>query len=236
MKKIQRKARFAGVLYLIITVAAIVAHMYMPSTIIVPDDAAATANNIVDSELLFRLGGIGSELIILLSELVLAIMLYVLLKPVNKTLSIIAAASRLVMTTIHGFNVINYFFVLILVSGAGFLSSFDAGQINSLVMLFLEAHSYGFTIGIAFLTIHVFVLGYLIIKSGYFPKIFGILFLLAGVGYLVDSFALMLLSSYQTTPIYLQVLIAVAEIAFPLWLLIKGVNKEGWKKRSPETV
>ena len=234
MKSIQRTARFAGVLYLVITVAAIVAHMYMPSQIIIPDDAAATVNNITESAALFRLGGVGSELVILLSELILAIVLYVLLKPVNKTLSLIAAVSRLIMTTVHGVNLINYFFVLTLVSGAGFLSAFDAGQINSLVMLFLEAHSYGFTIGIAFLTIHVFVIGFLIFKSGYFPKILGILFIAAGVGYLVDSFALLLSASYETTPIYLSLPIAISEIAFPLWLLIKGVKKEGWEERSLE--
>ena len=235
MKSIQRTARFAGVLYLVITVAAIMAHIYMPSQIIIPEDAAATVNNIKESTALFRLGGVGSELVILLSELILAIVLYVLLKPVNKTLSLIAAVSRLVMTTVHGFNLINYFFVLTLVSGAGFLSAFDAGQINSLVMLFLEAHSYGFTIGIAFLTIHVFVLGYLIFKSGYFPKILGVLFIAAGVGYLVDSFALLLSASYETTPIYLSLPITISEIAFPFWLLIKGVKKEGWEKRALES-
>jgi hypothetical protein len=234
MKSIQRNARIAGVLYLIITVAAIVAHMYIPSTIIVPGDETATVNNIVNSETLFRVGSVGSELIILLSELVLAVLLYVLLKPVNKTLSLIAAVSRLIMTTIHGFNLINYFFVIILLSGAGFMSGFETGQINSLVMLFLEAHSFGFTIGIAFLTIHVFVLGYLIFKSGYFPKVLGILFIAAGIGYLVDSFALLLSPNYTTTPIYLSLPIAIAEIAFPVWLLIKGVNKEGWEKRSQE--
>lgn len=102
-------------------------------------------------------------------------------------------------------------------------------------MLFLDAHGYGFTIGIAFLTIHVFVLGYLIFKSGYFPKILGVLFIAAGVGYLVDSFALLLLPSYETTPGIIAATIAIAEIAFPVWLLIKGVNKEGWEKRSLES-
>jgi hypothetical protein len=236
MKSIQPTARFAGVLYLVITVAAIVAHIYLPSEIIVSGDAAATTNNIKESATLFRVGGVGSELIVLLSEVILAVVLYVLLKPVNKTLSLIAAASRLVMTTIHGFNLINYFFAIILVSGAGFLSSFDAGQINSLVMLFLEAHSYGFTIGIAFLTIHVIVLGYLIFKSGYFPKVLGVLFIAAGAGYLFDSFALLLSSSYETTPGIIAAIIAIAEIAFPLWLLIRGVNKEGWERRSQESV
>ncbi|MBG0783505.1 MAG: DUF4386 domain-containing protein [Anaerolineaceae bacterium] len=235
MKSIQRNARLAGVLYLIITIAAIIAHMYVPSTLIVPGDATATVGNISNSEMLFRFGGIGSELIVLLSEVILAVLLYVLLKPVNKTLSLVAAVSRLIMTTIHGFNLINYFFVLIIVGGAGFLSGFDAGQLNSLAMLFLEAHSFGFTIGIAFLVIHVFVLGYLIYKSGYFPKIIGILFIIAGLGYLIDSFFLLLIPSYTTTPIYIAIPIAIAELVFPVWLLIKGVNKEGWKTQTEKS-
>ena len=139
------------------------------------------------------------------------------------------------MTTIHGINLINYFFALLLVSGAGFLSVFETGQLHSLVMLFLEAHGYGFTIGIAFLTLHVFILGYLIFKSGYFPKILGVLFVAAGFGYLIDSFALLLSSSYETTPALIAALIAIAEIAFPLWLLIKGVNVEKWEKRALES-
>ena len=171
-----------------------------PSTLIVPGDATATVDNISNSEMLFRFGGIGSELIVLLSEVILAVLLYVLLKPVNKTLSLVAAVSRLIMTTIHGFNLINYFFVLIIMGGAGFLSGFDAGQLNSLAMLFLEAHSFGFTIG-----------------------------------YLIDSFFLLLIPSYTTTPIYIAIPIAIAELVFPVWLLIKGVNKEGWKTQTEKS-
>ena len=235
MNSIQKTARFAGVLYIIITVAAIIAHQYVPSMLIVPGDAAKTAENIATSETLFRVGGVGSELIIPLSEIILSVVLYVLLKPVNKTLSILAAVSRLAMTTIHGINLINYYFVLLLVTGTGYVTAFGAEQSQALVSLFLDAHHYGFTIGIAFLTIHVFVLGYLILKSGYFPSVLGVLFLLAGVGYLVDSLALLLSTSYDTTPIFIAIPIALAEIVFPLWLLIKGVNTEGWKKLVPET-
>lgn len=230
MDSIQKTARFAGVLYLIITIAAIVAHQYVPNTLIVPGDAATTAENIAASETLFRVGGVGSELVILLSEIILSVVLYVLLKPVNKTLSLLAAVSRLAMTTIHGINLINYYFVLLLVTGTGYAAAFGAGQSQALMSLFLDAHHYGFTIGIAFLTIHVFVLGYLILKSGYFPRVLGVLFLLAGVGYLVDSFALLLSPNYGTTPIFIAIPIALAEIAFPVWLLIKGVKVEGWKK------
>lgn len=227
---IQKTARFAGVLYLIITVAATIAHFVVPSNFIIPGDAAATASNIIGNESMFRLGAIGGELIVLLSEIILAVVLYVLLKPINKTLSLIAAVSRLAMTTIHGLNLINYFFVLLLLGGS-YTTVFAPDQVDALVTLFLDAHSYGFTIGIAFLTIHVFILAYLIFKSGYFPKILGILFFAAGVGYLVDSFALLLFPSYTTTPAFLSLPIAIAEIAFPIWLLIKGVNKKGYQKR-----
>ena len=219
-------------LYLVITIAAIIAHFYVPSTIIVPGDAAETVNNIQTSETLFRVGGIGGEIVVLLSEIVLSVLLYVLLKPVNNTLSIIAAVSRLVMTTIHGVNLIYYYFVLLLATGTTSMTAFEPDQVNDLVSLFLDAHSYGFTIGIAFLTLHVFILGYLIFKSGYFPKILGVLFIAAGFGYLIDSFALLFLPSYTTTPGFIALLIAVPEIAFPLWLLVKGVNMDRWQSRT----
>ncbi|MFZ0548058.1 MAG: DUF4386 domain-containing protein [Candidatus Promineifilaceae bacterium] len=225
-------ARIAGVLYLIITIAAVFAHMYMPDQLIVAGDAAKTAENILASESLFKFGGIGAELVILLSEVMLSILLYYLLKPVNQTLSLIAAVSRLAMTTIHGLNLLNYFFVLQLLKGGDFLSTFEPNQIHALMNLFLDAHSYGFTIGIAFLVPHVLILGYLIFKSGYFPKLLGVLFLLAGIGYLVDTTGLLFLPSYQTTPGIIAMVIAIAEIAFPIWLLVKGVNFDRWQSRT----
>lgn len=232
MKNIQKTARFAGILYLIIAFAAGIAHQYVPSTLIVSGDAAVTASKIAASESLFRIGGVGSEMLILLSEIILTVLLYELLKPVNRTLSLLAAVSRLAMTTIHGVNLLNYFFVLMLVGSGGIASAFNPAQVDALVTLFLDAHSFGFTIGIAFLTIHVFLLGYLIYKSEYFPKALGILFIAAGFGYLFDSFALLLSSSYTTTPIYLALPIMLGEIAFPIWLLVKGVRMEGWKKQT----
>ena len=225
-------ARFAGVLYLVITVAAILAHMVIPEQFIVAGDAAATAANITADETTFRLGTVGSELIILLSEIVLAVVLYVLLKPVSKTLSLVAAVSRLAMTTIHGLNLLNYYFVFQLLNGAEFAAVFSPEQVNALVTLFLDAHSIGFTIGIAFLVPHVLILGYLIVRSGYFPKVLGYLFIAAGIGYLFDSIGLLLVSSYTTTPGAIAAVIAAAEIAFPVWLLVKGVNMDRWQNRT----
>ncbi|GJM42781.1 MAG: DUF4386 domain-containing protein [Ardenticatenaceae bacterium] len=224
-------ARFAGMLYLIIAVAAIFAHMVIPEQFIVAGDAATTAANIAANETMFRLGTVGSELIILLSEIVLSVVLYVLLKPVSKTLSLIAAVSRLAMTTIHGLNLLNYYLVFQLLNGGSLATAFSPDQVNALVTLFLDAYSIGFTIGIAFLVPHVLILGYLIVQSGYFPKVLGFLFLAAGIGYLFDSMGQLLVSGYTTTPGLIAAVIALAEIAFPIWLLVKGVNMDRWQTR-----
>jgi hypothetical protein len=233
MSSIQKNGKVAGVLYLLIAVLAGFVHFYVPGKLIVSGDAATTASNIMASQGLFRMS-MAAELVILLSEIVLSVLLYVLLKPVNKTLSLVAAVSRLAMTAIHGVNLLNHFIVLLLVGGASYLTVFQPDQLQALVTLFLNSYSYGYTIGIVFFTLHTFTLAYLIFKSGYFPKILGVLFMIAAFGYLLDSFSHVLLPDYKTGPVYLALPIAIAEIAFPLWLLIKGVNVDQWNKRALE--
>jgi hypothetical protein len=222
-------ARVAGILYLIIFIAAVFGPLYVRSVLIVPGDATTTANNILASGSLFR-AGIVSYLIIFLSELVLTVILYVLLKPVSKTLALVMTVPRLAMTTIHGVNLLNQFFALLLLSGADYLTVFEADQLHALALLFLNAHELGWSIGIVIFSLHVFVLGYLVYKSGYLPRILGILLLLASVAYLVDGLAILILPSYEETPIYIMIPIAAAEMLFPLWLLIKGVDVDLYHK------
>ncbi|MEO1668280.1 MAG: DUF4386 domain-containing protein [Chloroflexota bacterium] len=228
----QLYARLAGGLYLIITVAAIFAHFYMPSQLIVADDPAATTSNIANALDLFRFAGVGGELIILLSEVILSILLYALLKPVNRTLSLLAATARLVMTAVHGINLLNYGFILLLLGNPVVANAFDAEQTNAMVSLFLEAHSFGFTLGIAFLVIHVVALGVLIFQSGYFPRLLGVLFLLAGLGYLVETTAILFVDGYTETPGLVAFVIAAPELAFPIWLLVRGVNRTRWAEKT----
>lgn len=226
--------RVAGALYLVIAVLSAFVHGYVPGELIVSGDATTTATNIMASAGLFRLN-IAAELVILLSEVVLSVLLYALLKPVSKTLSLVAMASRLAMTTIHAINVLNNVIVLLLVSGAGYITVFSPDQLHALVMLFLDAYKHGFNIGIIFLPLHCFVLGYLMYQSGYFPRVLGVLFVIAGLGYLLDSFALVLLANHTTGAVYFALPIVVAEIAFPLWLLFKGVNAEQWEQPARES-
>ncbi|MBN1249386.1 MAG: DUF4386 domain-containing protein [Anaerolineae bacterium] len=216
-------ARIAGILYFVVFVAAMFGPIYVQSTLVMPDDATATAAAIGASPSLFR-AGIGSYFVILLSEIPLTILLYVLMRPVNKTLSLIAAAFRIAMTIIHGMNLLNQLAALTLLSGADYLAIFEPNQLRALMLFFLNAHELGWSIGMVFLAPHVVLLGYLVYQSGYMPRILGVLLVLAGVSYLIDGVALLLVPGYTVTPVVLAIFITVAELVFPLWLLIKGVN------------
>lgn len=228
-------SRMAGGLVLIILACAIFSMMYVPSTLIVPGDATATANNIMVSELLFRMG-IVSDSIIFLSEIVLTVILYVLFRPVSKTLSLVAAFARLAMTVMQGTNVLYNFAALLLLSSAGYLTVFEPDQLNALVLLLFDAHNYGALVWGAFFGLHCLVLGYLIFKSGYCPRILGGLMVFASLGYLTDSFGNFLSPSYEERFNWIvSVTGFVGELPFFLWLLIKGVNVEQWEKRVLES-
>src|SRR3989337_2912936 len=114
-------ARVAGFLLLFVVVIAPFSQLYVPSTLIVPGDAAATANNIRASGWVLQLGVVGDSLVFLI-EIVLCVLLYVLLRPVSRTLSLVAAFARLAMTVIMGINLLPYFIALLLLSGSTYLS------------------------------------------------------------------------------------------------------------------
>lgn len=234
MNSIKKTARTTGLLYLIMFITAPLSILLVSSNLIVPGDATATANNIMASEGIFRLG-IAGHLVVLLLDLGISVLLYIILKPVNKTLALLAMVSRLVMTAMRGINLLNYFIVLQLLSGSSFLSVFDTNQLNALVMVFLNAFDSGFSLDLVFFALHLFFVGYLVFKSGFFPKILGILLLIAFAGYLIDSFTGILFPDYkQMVSSIVMIPNTLAELAFTIWLLIKGVNVEKWEKRVHE--
>jgi hypothetical protein len=223
----RQAARVAGFLYLTIIVFGIFAEFFVRSKLIVPGDTATTANNIMASEWLFRIG-IASDLIMIMCDVALALIFYVLLKPVSNPISLLAAFFRLAQAATLGINLLNLFFVLQLLSGADYLTVFSVDQLNALALLFLDAHRIGYSIGLVFFGLSVFFLGYLVFKSGYFPRILGVLLILASLGYLIDSFANFLLPSYDDyKAIFALVVFApafIAELSLCLWLLFKGVR------------
>jgi len=217
---LRKAAIVAGFGLLIMSILAAFANFYVLPSLIVPGDAATTANNIMANELLFRIG-ICSFTIVIVLDVVVAWALYVLLKPVNKSLSLLAAWFRLVYATIFGIALANLFNVLRLLSDADYLTVFEIDQLYAQVMLSLNAFSDGWQIGYVFFGLHLFVLGYLVFKSGYIPKILGVLLIIAGLGYLIDSYAIFLLPNYEATIGYVTF---IGEVLFMLWLLIKGAK------------
>ena len=231
-------ARVAGGLYLIIFVAGFFADMFVRGSLIVPGDATATANNIMASEGLFRVG-IASDLIMIMCDVALGLSLYVLLKPVSQSLSLLAAFFRLAQAATLGVNLLNLFFALDLLSGADFLTVLSTEQVHAQALLFLNAHSTGYRIGLVFFGFSILVLGYLLFKSGYFPRILGILLIFSSLGYLIDSSASFLLLNYADYEAIFEMVVIVSavigELALTIWLLVKGVKVKQWEERALES-
>lgn len=237
MQRLDRTARIAGILYLIIIVAGIFAQFFVRSSLVTPGDAAATAAAVTGSESLFRLG-IAADIVMIVADIAIALAFFVLLEPVNRALSLLAAFFRLVQATILGFNLLNLFFGLqLLTGGAGPLGAVAEGERQSLALMFFDAHATGYAIGLAFFGMSLLVLGYLLVTSGYVPKLLAILLMVAAAGYLTDTFARTLLTNYATyQPIFDVVVFGpavLAEVALAFWLLARGVGRRAALRRVP---
>jgi hypothetical protein len=230
MTSLNKQARITGFLYLLLALIAPFSLMYVPSKIIVAGDAAATANNILANNLLFRFGIVGESFIFLI-EIVIVVLLYMLLKPVNKSLSMIAAFSRLAMAVIEGVNIINHLFVLELLNKQTY-AAFGTNQINALVLLFINGHKYGVYTWQVFFGFHLLILGYLVFESGYLPKLLGGLLMIGSLGYLADSYGNFLLPNngfMATIASIFLVFATIGELSFTFWLLFKGVKQTQMK-------
>jgi len=163
----------------------------------------------------------------------LPLILYKLLKPVNKTIASLMVIFYLVCVPISMLNELNHFAVLLLSSGAGYLTAFKADQLNALVMFFLELRKYGTFIP-QVLSFWILLLGYLVFKSGFLPRILGILLMLGGLCYTVLAVLFFLFPNFDA--MILGLFAFIGESLFYLWLLIKGVNVEEWEKRALDSV
>ena len=224
-------ARIGGALYLFIIVAGIYGEVFVRGNLIVAGDAAATAQKIMASELLFRSGIVG-DLMMHLCDVPLTLIIYVLLKPVSKNLSLLAALFSLLQTAILGVNKLNLVAVVLLLGHADYLKAFEPQKLQALASLSLTLHAYGFGIGLVFFGMSCLVAGYLIYQSGYFPKMLGVLQATAGFCYLINSLAL-LLAPALANKMFPAILFPafIGELSSALWLLVKGVNTAKWDER-----
>jgi len=220
-------ARVTGLLYVLIFVTAGFSEGFVRATLIVPGDATATAANILASEGLFRLGVV-SDLIAFSADAVVAVLLYVLLRPVSRTLALVAAALRLVAhPAIASINTLNQFMALQLLTAPEYQSVFSPEQLHALALLLLTAHGYGYLIGGIFFGLHLFVLGYLLYRSELFPAILGVLVVLAGVGYLTESSVFFLVPTYEPIASTIVLVTAVVgEMVLALYLVVRGVRTQ----------
>lgn len=221
----QRKnARIAGLWYLLMLITGPIGLMYVPSRIIISGNAAATASNVITSELLIRIG-IMSNLICQISFIFLVLALYRLFKGVNEKYVKLMVTLVIAAVPVAFLNELTQIAALLVLSGADYLKVFEPNQLNGLSMLFLNLHEQGtFIVGI-FWGLWLFPFGYLVIKSGFIPKVLGILLIIGCFSYLVDSSTALLfpLQKGLVTNI-LMLPLALGELSMILWLLIKGVK------------
>jgi hypothetical protein len=225
MNSPKQLAIFAGFGYLVIFITGIFSNFFVLENLVVPGEAATTVNNIVDRDMMFRIG-ILSFIIMVFFDVVLAWALYIILKPVNKDLSLLSGWLRLVNSIIFGIALYNLFSVLQLLSGAHYLEAIETGHLQAQVMLLLDTFNNTWLIGLIFFGLHLFLLGYLIVKSSYIPKIIGILLMVAAAGYLIDSFANFLLPDYENYKNIFMLIVVVpgiiGELSLTFWLLLRG--------------
>lgn len=224
MNSNKKIARFAGLLYFIMAIIGAFSLLYVPSKLIVPGDATATANNIATSESLFRLGA-ASGLIYPVIFLVLVLTLYKLFTGVNQTYASLMMVLVVAAVPIGFLNVLNQFAVLQLLGDADYMTVFEPDQLNAAVMFFLDLHSQGIITVEIFWGLWLLPLGLLVLKSGFVPKILGVLLIIACVGYLVDFLTRLLFPDYVATISPIVGASKFGELAIILWLLIKGVKE-----------
>ncbi|MFZ2102165.1 MAG: DUF4386 domain-containing protein [Oricola sp.] len=215
-----RLARIAGALYAVIIIFGLWSEVAVRSALIVPGDAAATAANVVANEGLFRLS-FAADTLMALADVGLAVLLFVLLRPVNAALALTAMAFRLVQAAIIGASLIHQQLAILLAANGN----------ETLAMQFLAAHAAGYDLGLVFFGIACLLLGWLIVSSRFLPRALGWLVMAAGPVYLVGSFLRFLAPAHVEAFAPAYVICVLAETAFCLWLLVRGVDGAAWQNR-----
>ncbi|MEJ7681839.1 MAG: DUF4386 domain-containing protein [Segetibacter sp.] len=233
MNSNKKTARLAGLLYLIVVVTGIINLAYVPSKLIVWDNSSTTLKNIVANETLFRFG-ILSGLICYTAFLLLPLVLYKLLKPINKTHALLMVIFAVVSVPISFINMGNKFSVLTLISKAENLKVIEADKLQEQVLFYLHSYSNGNQIASIFWGLWLLPFGYLVFKSGFLPKILGILLMFGCFGYLIDFIGDFIFSNYGKTIIstFITKPGSIGEIGICLWLLIIGTKDSNQNKHT----
>jgi hypothetical protein len=226
-------ARVGGILYLIIITLGVFEEMFVRSRLIVAGDAAKTAANLISHELLWRLG-IAAELVLLSCATALTIVFLVLLGRVSQPLAWLATLFNLMAVAVEAVAAVNLAEALFPLGEASYLQAFEPAQLHALSRLASRSHAHGFGVALVFFGWCALLLGVLIYRSGFLPRVLGALMGVAGVCYLINSFALIVAPAVANR-LFPAILIPafVAELSLAMWLLVKGVDVERYRAAEP---
>lgn len=224
----RRLARMAGGLYLVNILLGFFAIGFVPASIFVAGDAAATAHNLQSNELLYRLG-IAAHVILLSTNVPLAVIFYELFKVVNRRLSLLVVFFTLLGTAVEGANLANQFVPLTLLGNGPYSSALTPAQVQALAYAPLDLQGVGYAIYTAFFAFYGLTIGYLVFRSTFLPRVVGVLLAIGAASYLTFSFATIVSPGFAAhLDLYLQLPSLVGEGSFCLWLLLAGVNVKRW--------
>ena len=219
---IKRKARKAGLLYLLVAIFGGFAHFFVRIKLIAINDPKATFENVSQAQMLFRAGFV-ADLVQLNCFVLLLLMLYELLKSTHLNMARTMFTIAIVGVPIASLNMLNQFAVLLIINN-DYLSAFTNTQRDAFALFFLQLHDIGYAIAHIFFGLWLFPLGYLVYKSILFPKLIGILLMIATFGYLINMLASFLFPNYQMLTAYGALYSGLAEMIFIFWLLLKGIQ------------
>jgi hypothetical protein len=219
---INKSARVAGVLYLLYIVVQVIGSVWLKS-FTVAGDAAATASNLVAHERLFT-GAVVGDLVAAALFFLVAWALYSLLKPVNSNLALLFLALNLAGVVIQCVSALNLFAALLLMNGAATMQAVPADQLQALAMFFLELRDKGFAMAQLFYGAWLFPLGYLVFKSGFLPKLLGLVFMIHCVFWLLTFLQSFLFPDFVAITYLSYPLGLIAELGLSLWLVLKGAR------------
>jgi hypothetical protein len=225
-------ARIAGGVYLINIVGGAFAIGYVPAVLVVPGDAAATAQNIVAHELLYRLGIVAHIISSLPGNILLAVIFYDLFQVVNRRIALLVVFFTLVGTAFEAANLLNQFTPLILLEGGRSVTTLTAEQLQAQVSAPLELQMIGYSLGQVFYGAYILSAAYLVFRSSFLPRMVGVLLAIGGLSYLTYSFADFVSPGVAAQLVALQVPGGIGELSLCLWLLVVGVNVQRWKERA----
>jgi hypothetical protein len=213
-----KAALIAGIGLLIMTLTVPFAEFKIIPDLVNPNSASETASNITNNTFLFNVA-IFLIFITIVCDIVVAWALYLFLKPVNKGLSLLTAWFRLLYTGVYLVAVANLIKVFTLTKGASYFLTNSPESISELILFYIKSYKYEWFFGLVLFGIYLLLLGYLVLKAGYIPKIMGWLLIIAGLGYVIGHLKVFLFPQLNTS---FSMFTALGELVFMLWLLIKG--------------